>query len=213
MDLPAIARAVLDQYRLGPGGLHGVAHWARVLENGRLLAEETGAHPAVIALFSLLHDSCRRSDGSDPGHGTRGAEFAASLRGVLFDLPDEEFDLLYVACALHSDGRTDVVQGSPANGRAEGGRGKELRDAPTGGIRRTRARGTVDLTIQTCWDADRLDLGRVGIVVRPARLCTAAARDAKLIAWARRRGYEGFIPPLVRDEWRLDPMDFEPGRI
>lgn len=33
-----------------------------------------------------------------------------------------------------------------------------------------------DITIATCWDADRLDLGRVGIEPDPARLCTEAAR-------------------------------------
>jgi uncharacterized protein len=45
------------------------------------------------------------------------------------------------------------------------------------------------VTIQTCWDADRLDLGRIGIVPDPARLCTAAARDRKTIerAYARSR--------------------------
>jgi uncharacterized protein len=32
-----------------------------------------------------------------------------------------------------------------------------------------------DITIATCWDADRLDLGRVGIEPDPARLCTEAA--------------------------------------
>lgn len=31
--------------------------------------------------------------------------------------------------------------------------------------------------VQACWDADRLDLWRVGIVPDPERLCTAAARD------------------------------------
>ena len=34
-----------------------------------------------------------------------------------------------------------------------------------------------DVTVQTCWDADRLDLGRVGIRPDPARLCTGAARQ------------------------------------
>ena len=29
-----------------------------------------------------------------------------------------------------------------------------------------------DITIQTCWDADRLELGRVGIKPSPERLCT-----------------------------------------
>lgn len=35
---------------------------------------------------------------------------------------------------------------------------------------------TADLTVQVCWDADRLDLGRVGIQPDPDRLCTDAAR-------------------------------------
>jgi len=34
-----------------------------------------------------------------------------------------------------------------------------------------------EVTVMTCWDADRLDLGRVGIRPDPARLCTQAARD------------------------------------
>jgi len=33
-----------------------------------------------------------------------------------------------------------------------------------------------DVTLQTCWDADRLDLGRVGIAPRIDRLCTPAAK-------------------------------------
>lgn len=44
-----------------------------------------------------------------------------------------------------------------------------------------------DVTIQTCWDADRLDLGRVGRRPDPRRLCTAAARDPAVIEWAYRR--------------------------
>jgi len=44
-----------------------------------------------------------------------------------------------------------------------------------------------DVTVQTCWDADRLDLGRVGIVPRPDRLCTEQARDPVLLDRAYRR--------------------------
>jgi uncharacterized protein len=40
-----------------------------------------------------------------------------------------------------------------------------------------------DITVQTCCDADRLDLGRV-VVPDPARLCTSAARDPDMIEWA-----------------------------
>lgn len=34
-----------------------------------------------------------------------------------------------------------------------------------------------NVTIATCWDADRLDLGRVGIVPDPNRMCTAFGRE------------------------------------
>jgi uncharacterized protein len=51
----------------------------------------------------------------------------------------------------------------------------------------TRGGTTAEATVGTCWDADRLDLGRVGITPEPARLCTAAARDAEILQWAYRR--------------------------
>lgn len=59
-----------------------------------------------------------------------------------------------------------------------------------------------DVTVQSCWDADRLDLGRVGIVPDPLRLCTPAAQDRAMIEWAyrrslRRSGRTGQMPSLV----------------
>jgi uncharacterized protein len=44
-----------------------------------------------------------------------------------------------------------------------------------------------DITVQTCWDADRLDLGRVGIRPSPRHLCTEAARDKAMLASAYAR--------------------------
>ena len=44
-----------------------------------------------------------------------------------------------------------------------------------------------DITVLTCWDADRLDLGRVGITPDPERLCTTAARDSVILEWALKR--------------------------
>lgn len=44
-----------------------------------------------------------------------------------------------------------------------------------------------DPTVLTCWDADRLDLGRVGIRPYAGRLCTEAARDPVTLDWAFRR--------------------------
>lgn len=46
---------------------------------------------------------------------------------------------------------------------------------------------TGDITVMTCWDADRLDLGRVGNRPRPDLLCTAAARDPAVLEWAYKR--------------------------
>jgi uncharacterized protein len=44
-----------------------------------------------------------------------------------------------------------------------------------------------DVTVQTCWDADRLDLGRVGIRPSARYLCTEVARREDVIAAAYRR--------------------------
>jgi uncharacterized protein len=54
-----------------------------------------------------------------------------------------------------------------------------------------------DPTIATCWDADRLDLGRIGTMPRAERLCTEAARAPEVIAWgwARSVGTPARPPP------------------
>jgi uncharacterized protein len=42
-------------------------------------------------------------------------------------------------------------------------------------------------TVLTCWDADRLDLGRVGITPRAIYLCTAMAKQESTLQVARCR--------------------------
>ena len=153
-------------------GTHGIVHWARVLENGRRLAETTGAILEIVELFAIVHDSRRLNEGWDPQHGPRAAEFAATLRGRLFELGDQEFALLHRACHGHTHELTHP-----------------------------------DATIQTCWDADRLDLGRVGITPHPSRLCTDAARSPAMIKWADARATFGVVPNLVWDEWAIDLAD------
>lgn len=44
-----------------------------------------------------------------------------------------------------------------------------------------------DITVQTCWDADRLDLWRASIWPREEYLCTEAARSKEMILWASSR--------------------------
>ncbi len=65
----------------------------------------------------------------------------------------------------------------------------------------THERTHPDITIQTCWDADRLDLGRVGVTPHPDRLCTAMAKSKAMISWAEGRARFGVVPEMVTREW------------
>lgn len=38
-----------------------------------------------------------------------------------------------------------------------------------------------DITVMACWDADRLDLGRVGVYPDASKLCLSASKDSKVI--------------------------------
>ena len=60
------------------------------------------------------------------------------------------------------------------------------------------------ITIQTCWDSDRLDLGRVGVAPHPIRLCTAAAKSPEMLRWADGRACFRLVPPFVKEQWQID---------
>ena len=169
LNIPLILGTILKDYALPRCGTHGIAHWARVFENGVRLASETHARIEVVQLFAVLHDSRRINEFEDDDHGPRAAEFARTLCGRLFDLSDDDFALLHRACAGHTCERTHP-----------------------------------DVTIRTCWDADRLDLGRVGITPDPYYLGTEPAKRPETIHWADERATSGVIPALVRNEWGID---------
>ncbi len=160
-----LLQAILSDYALDPRDIHGVYHWARVLENGTRIAEATGADTELVQLFSIFHDCRRVNEGTDPGHGRRGANFAATLRGGLVQLEPSRFELLHYACTDHTEGLTEA-----------------------------------DPTVQACWDADRLDLGRVGIELDPDLLCTDIAKQSELFGWANDRACKNFVSPHA-EEW------------
>ena len=168
LSVPILLQTIHDQYQLPWFGLHGISHWARVYENALRLAPMTGADEQIVLLFALFHYTRRVNEGWDEGHGRRGADYAASLRRHAFHLTPTAFDLLYHACAFHTDG---LIDGDP--------------------------------TVQTCWDADRLDLPRAGIYPAPDRLCTTSARVPEVIAWAADRSLRRVVPAIVSEDWAM----------
>jgi len=170
-----LIHAIRQQYQLTWDGVHGVGHWARVLENGWRLAESTDANREVIALFSVLHDACRRNEDHDPEHGRRGASLAATLRHHFPRIDDRDFAILQTACTHHTTGRNHP-----------------------------------DITVQTCWDADRLDLMRVGIEPTPLYLCTLAAKQTAMIKWAIERNLSDYQPKFACVEWACGTLNTSP---
>lgn len=78
IPLKPIIHRILKDYALPCHGIHGVGHWARVLENGLRLAKETKANVEIVQLFAIFHDSCRVNEGSDFSHGRRGQNWPPS---------------------------------------------------------------------------------------------------------------------------------------
>ena len=50
-----------------------------------------------------------------------------------------------------------------------------------------------DITVQICWDADRLDLGRVGILPDPKYLCTESAKRDEILQAAFARSKQAIL--------------------
>lgn len=61
-----------------------------------------------------------------------------------------------------------------------------------------------NITIATCWDSDRLDLGRVGVFPDANRLCTELGRTRDMILWADGRASFDFEPEFVATQWKIN---------
>ncbi len=66
-----------------------------------------------------------------------------------------------------------------------------LREACAG---HTGGRPPGDISILTCWDADRLDLPRIGAWIKRHFLCTEPAKADEMVDWAVKRSKTGFFP-------------------
>ncbi len=155
---------IKKQYRLQWLGTHGILHWWRVYENGIMLSKQKGVNKKVVQLFSIFHDSARKNENRDNNHGIRGAQLATNLREDI-PLNDDEFELLTIACSLHTNTLTHD-----------------------------------NITIQACFDSDRLDLGRVNIYPDASRLCTVMAKKTDFIKSAYTRSINQNILPYCAFE-------------
>ncbi|MBU1568582.1 MAG: hypothetical protein KJ630_23515 [Proteobacteria bacterium] len=150
-------------------GTHNFKHWARVFANGQQLSEQQGVNSKVVQLFSVFHDSQRRNEHLDPGHGPRGARLALHLREYL-PLTDDEFELLTIACSEHTKSRTHDV-----------------------------------ISVQACFDSDRLDLWRIGVKPDPEFLCTPMGKLPATIEAA----YERSINKISENPFGIVGSQFE----
>ena len=142
VNLEAVWYRVLQDTSVEHSSIHGPDHWARVERNGLYVAQKTGANQTIVQLFAVFHDCMRWNDDIDPGHGRRGAEYAAQIKDELINIPQDDFDKFYYACEWH----TDQI-------------------------------ATSDITIAACWDADRLDIGRVGYILDPQYMNSKPAQE------------------------------------
>lgn len=136
-------------------------------------------------------------------NGRRLAEMNGANPGVV-----ELFAVFHDACRQNED--FDPEHGSRGAELAARFRGKyfELTDSDFTALRvacrlHTEGLTDADLTVQTCWDSDRLDLGRVGIKPHPKRLCTETAKDFRIIEWADDRATSGYVPECAEQWFRI----------
>ena len=114
-----------------------------------MLAEHYNITSSIFMLFALFHDSRRANEGIDPMHGKRGARYARSLQ--------ESHGLLnglsnsdFALFEYACSSHTNIDRENPL---------------------------VNNIIANICWDADRLDIGRVGFIVDPSYLSTDHAKE------------------------------------
>ena len=121
-------------------------------------------------------------------------------------------DVVALFSVFH-DSRLVSETADPGHGRRGAELARELRNKHislsdedfdlliTACVHHTDGRTEGDITVQTCWDADRLDLWRVAIVPKASLLCTSAAKDVTIQEWARARSLSDYVPEFVKEAW------------
>jgi uncharacterized protein len=166
---PAQILPALEPLRRFPSAFHGPPHWARVHRFGTLLADRLDLPPearACVELFAWLHDLAREDDSGSPQHALDGAEQIDAVIPLVSDpLAPDQVETLRLAIRHHSDGMV-AARAEEAGLFAEIGWPRDL----------------VVATVGCCWDADRLDLPRVGVVPAARFMSTPVWREVQALA-------------------------------
>lgn len=137
---------VISSFHLDLNGDHGILHWERVYINCLKLSKYYQVNSEVFELFSLLHDSKRKTEYEDIEHGKRSGLFIKELiNNRIIQLSNEDKKRLIFACSNHTKPNKN-------------------------------AKLYLDPVVQICFDADRLDIGRVGIIPEEKYFLTKYAK-------------------------------------
>lgn len=179
--------ALSKNFYLDLNDIHGVNHWLRVLTNGLIIADAgEKVHRDVLIAFAFVHDAFRTTDDYDPLHGSRAYDALHDYLNKNLNLDDHKIQLLAFACKYHSEGYN-------ANNINFDSFPEEV-----------TIRNTTDAnTIGACWDADRLDLLRVGVFPDEMYLTTNTAKESSIINICNQSALNGSITKLAK-EIRLD---------
>lgn len=148
---PTVIEQVLAQYRCDLGGYHGAAHWDRVLYNALTLFVRTEDKYKIHFNTLPYFALFHDSQRFDEGH-----DLSHGMRAATYI--EKNFSATRLGLSRFEY--------------------KRLIDACFG---HTTERISRDPTIAICWDADRLDLGRVGVIPDPSYFSTEEAKCHDLI--------------------------------
>ena len=142
-----ILELIANFFEINFYGDHGIKHWERVYKNTQILASHYKIKSEVFELFALLHDSKRENEYEDTYHGLRASVFAKKLLDDGFIELSKEDEERLIFACAN---HTKKDKNNP------------LCD---------------DIIVQICFDSDKLDLRRVGMIPDASRMNTDFAKD------------------------------------
>ncbi len=159
----------------------------------------TSSHPVPDARALVEAVVSRSTGGGSRIHGVRHwRRVASNGLALLAETPEADGLLVFLFALFHDAMRLNDHR-DPQHGERAAALAGDLRNGDLYRIdgarmdllvlalaEHDRGRTSDDATVGACWDADRLNLWRVGIEPRPDRLSTQAAKRPARILWAKR---------------------------